>query len=208
MEKKENASEEGKLSKDEILKNKFFERNQEKILSNIQNLNNFSKKDYIIISLLSILIILNIFHPFAGASQKEIKELSQRVSVLEERLLIPSEHEGIGMGDISSDQSKTEATQVQFIQSRQDKTKNKDKEYGGITQDKIKIYRVQSGDSLGTVTWKCYHTQEQSTVTALGLYNGLTPPYFDIYIDQELKIPLQKELYGWYEHHKTLKQTD
>ena len=97
------------------------------------------------------------------------------------------------MGDISSDQSKTEATQVQSIQSR---------------QDKIKIYRVQSGDSLGTVTWKCYHTQEQSTVTALGLYNGLTPPYFDIYIDQELKIPLQKELYGWYEHHKTLKQTD
>lgn len=188
---------EDRPSKDEILKAKFFERSFEKILANIQSLSRISTKDYVVFGLLGLLVLLNIFNTGPG-SKGDIRNLSSRVATLERKLLTPDEREGIGMGDLQSPKANAAAREGSSPEAKEEK-------YDGITESSVKTYRVCPGDSLGTVTWKCYHTQEQSTVTALGLYNGLKPPHFDIYVDQELKIPLLSELYGWYDFHKKTK---
>lgn len=199
MDKRQIDENDERMSREEILKSKFIERSYEKILANIQELSRISVKDYVIFGLLALIVLLNIFHG-GGSDKASIKKLSARVAYLEKKLLTPEEREGIDLGDLDNGSKPSEQA---------GKTpESAPPEYTGITKDKVKTYRVQPGDALGTVTWKCYHTQEQSTVTALGMYNNLTPPHFEIYVDQELKVPLQNELYGWYDFHKKIRKNE
>ena len=63
----DNKNNEGNTkNKEEILKNKHIEHTYDKILSSIRELGKISLKDYIIIGLLSLLIILNISNQIFG----------------------------------------------------------------------------------------------------------------------------------------------
>ena len=209
----DNKNNEGNTkNKEEILKSKHIEHTYDKILSSIRELGKISVKDYIIIGLLSLIIILNISSQiFGGFGKKDMKRITERVSRLEKKILTPEELEGIGSEDLDKSNKKDENVQkvlvtednTEKIKELKDKIKN---DTTGINQDKVKIYYVRHGDALETVVWKCYKTKDRSTVQALGEYNNLNPEQLGIYVDQELKIPLLQDLYKWYAHHKELKE--
>lgn len=199
-------------NKEEILKNKHIEHTYEKILSSIRELGKISVKDYIIIGLLSLLIILNISGQiFGGFGKKDMKRISERVSRLERKILTPEELEGIGSEDFDKPNKKEDKQKKDVIaedntakiKELKEKIKN---DTTGINQDKVKTYYVRPGDALETVVWKCYKTKDRSTVQALGEYNNLNPERLEIYVDQGLKVPLLQDLYKWYAHHKELKE--
>ncbi len=199
-------------NKEEILKNKHIEHTYEKILSSIRELGKISVKDYIIIGLLSLLIILNISGQiFGGFGKKDMKRISERVSRLERKILTPEELEGIGSEDLDKPNKKEDKQKKDVIaedntakiKELKEKIKN---DTTGINQDKVKTYYVRPGDALETVVWKCYKTKDRSTVQALGEYNNLNPERLEIYVDQGLKVPLLQDLYKWYAHHKELKE--
>lgn len=199
-------------NKEEILKNKHIEHTYEKILSSIRELGKISVKDYIIIVLLSLLIILNISGQiFGGFGKKDMKRISERVSRLERKILTPEELEGIGSEDLDKPNKKEDKQKKDVIaedntakiKELKEKIKN---DTTGINQDKVKTYYVRPGDALETVVWKCYKTKDRSTVQALGEYNNLNPERLEIYVDQGLKVPLLQDLYKWYAHHKELKE--
>lgn len=199
-------------NKEEILKNKHIEHTYEKILSSIRELGKISVKDYIIIGLLSLLIILNISGQiFGGFGKKDMKRISERVSRLERKILTPEELEGIGSEDLDKPNKKEDKQKKNVlvedntakIKELKEKIKN---DTTGINQDKVKTYYVRPGDALETVVWKCYKTKDRSTVQALGEYNNLNPERLEIYVDQGLKVPLLQDLYKWYAHHKELKE--
>lgn len=199
-------------NKEEILKNKHIEHTYEKILSSIRELGKISVKDYIIIGLLSLLIILNISSQiFGGFGKKDMKRISERVSRLERKILTPEELEGIGSEDLDKPNKKEDKQKKDVIaedntakiKELKEKIKN---DTTGINQDKVKTYYVRPGDALETVVWKCYKTKDRSTVQALGEYNNLNPERLEIYVDQGLKVPLLQDLYKWYAHHKELKE--
>ena len=208
-----NSNEGNIKNKEEILKNKHIEHTYEKILSSIRELDKISLKDYIIIGLLSILIILNISGQiFGGFGKKDMKRISERVSRLERKILTPEELEGIGSEDFDKSDKKDEKNKsktvaiednTEKIKELKEKIKN---DTTGIRQDRVKIYYVRHGDALETVAWKCYKTKDRSTVQALGEYNNLNPERLEIYVDQGLKVPLLQDLYKWYAHHKELKE--
>ncbi len=199
-------------NKEEILKNKHIEHTYEKILSSIRELGKISIKDYIIIGLLSLLIILNISGQiFGGFGKKDMKRISERVSRLERKILTPEELEGIGSEDLDKPNKKEDKQKknvivednTEKIKELKEKIKN---DTTGIRQDRVKIYYVRHGDALETVAWKCYKTKDRSTVQALGEYNNLNPERLEIYVDQGLRVPLLQDLYKWYAHHKELKE--
>ena len=199
-------------NKEEILKNKHIEHTYEKILSSIRELGKISVKDYIIIGLLSLLIILNISGQiFGGFGKKDMKRISERVSRLERKILTPEELEGIGSEDLDKPNKKEDKKKknvivednTEKIKELKEKIKN---DTTGIRQDRVKIYYVRHGDALETVAWKCYKTKDRSTVQALGEYNNLNPERLEIYVDQGLRVPLLQDLYKWYAHHKELKE--
>jgi len=69
-------------------------------------------KDYIIIGLLSLLLILNISSQiFGGFGKKDIKKISERVSRLERKILTPEELEGIGSEDLNKSDKKDDKNQ-------------------------------------------------------------------------------------------------
>ena len=209
----DNKNNEGNAkNKEEILKNKHIEHTYEKILSSIRELGKISVKDYIIIGLLSLLIILNISGQiFGGFGKKDMKRISERVSRLERKILTPEELEGIGTEDLEKSNKKEDKQKTNVvaedntakIKELKEKIKN---DTTGINQDKVKTYYVRPGDALETVVWKCYRTKDRSTVQALGEYNNLNPEKLEIYVDQGLKVPLLQDLYKWYAHHKELKE--
>lgn len=210
----DNKNNEGNTkNKEEILKNKHIEHTYDKILSSIRELEKLSLKDYIIIGLLSLLLILNISSQiFGGFGKKDIKKISERVSRLERKILTPEELEGIGSEDLNKSDKKDDKNQKKTVDIEDNTAKIKElkekikNDTTGINQDKVKTYYVRPGDALETVVWKCYKTKDRSTVQALGEYNNLNPEKLEIYVDQGLKVPLLQDLYKWYAHHKELKE--
>ncbi len=210
----DNKNNEGNTkNKEEILKNKHIEHTYDKILSSIRELEKLSLKDYIIIGLLSLLLILNISSQiFGGFGKKDIKKISERVSRLERKILTPEELEGIGSEDLNKSDKKDDKNQQKTVAIKDNTAKIKElkekikNDTTGINQDKVKTYYVRPGDALETVVWKCYKTKDRSTVQALGEYNNLNPEKLEIYVDQGLKVPLLQDLYKWYAHHKELKE--
>ena len=210
----DNKNNEGNTkNKEEILKNKHIEHTYDKILSSIRELEKLSLKDYIIIGLLSLLLILNISSQiFGGFGKKDIKKISERVSRLERKILTPEELEGIGSEDLNKSDKKDDKNQKKAVAIEDNTAKIKElkekikNDTTGINQDKVKTYYVRPGDALETVVWKCYKTKDRSTVQALGEYNNLNPEKLEIYVDQGLKVPLLQDLYKWYAHHKELKE--
>ncbi len=210
----DNKNNEGNTkNKEEILKNKHIEHTYDKILSSIRELEKLSLKDYIIIGLLSLLLILNISSQiFGGFGKKDIKKISERVSRLERKILTPEELEGIGSEDLNKSDKKDDKNQQKTVAIEDNTAKIKElkekikNDTTGINQDKVKTYYVRPGDALETVVWKCYKTKDRSTVQALGEYNNLNPEKLEIYVDQGLKVPLLQDLYKWYAHHKELKE--
>lgn len=210
----DNKNNEGNTkNKEEILKNKHIEHTYDKILSSIRELEKLSLKDYIIIVLLSLLLILNISSQiFGGFGKKDIKKISERVSRLERKILTPEELEGIGSEDLNKSDKKDDKNQQKTVAIEDNTAKIKElkekikNDTTGINQDKVKTYYVRPGDALETVVWKCYKTKDRSTVQALGEYNNLNPEKLEIYVDQGLKVPLLQDLYKWYAHHKELKE--
>ena len=194
----ENIAEE-KPTKEEILKNKYLERSFEKIISMLKTLNKTSPKDYVIILLLVILIVLNLFGPSSDTSwkasddnmEKQIKQIAVKVGDLEKALLTPDESSGVGTVDLNpSDSQNTPTTR---------KTPAKK----AISGD-IKSYTIQNGDTLSVIILKCYNSKDPDVIDALAHYNELKPPYFDIYPGTSLKIPPLKELMEW---HKSKKES-
>ena len=210
----DNKNNEGNTkNKEEILKNKHIEHTYDKILSSIRELEKLSLKDYIIIVLLSLLLILNISSQiFGGFGKKDIKKISERVSRLERKILTPEELEGIGSEDLNKSDKKDDKNQQKTVAIEDNTAKIKElkekikNDTTGINQDKVKTYYVRPGDALETVVWKCYKTKDRSTVQALGEYNNLNPEKLEIYVDRGLNVPLLQDLDKWYAHHKELKE--
>ena len=180
----DNKNNEGNTkNKEEILKNKHIEHTYDKILSSIRELEKLSLKDYIIIGLLSLLLILNISSQiFGGFGKKDIKKISERVSRLERKILTPEELEGIGSEDLNKSDKKDDKNQQKTVAIEDNTAKIKElkekikNDTTGINQDKVKTYYVRHHEKL------------------------------EIYVDQGLKVPLLQDLYKWYAHHKELKE--
>ncbi len=203
----ENISEE-KLTKEEILKNKFLERSFDKVISMLKSLSRTSPKDYVIICLLVVLILLNLLGPAADTSwkagdknmEKNIEKLATKVTNLEKRLqlLTPGETSGVGMEDNTGKDGKVTDETTPVPQKTTDSAnENKPKITG-----KVKSYTIQSGDTLSVIIWKAYKSKDPSVIEALAEYNNLRAPDFDIYPGNTLNIPPLKELTDW---HKSTK---
>lgn len=196
----ENIAEE-KPSKEEILKNKYLERSFEKIISMLKTLNKTSPKDYVIISLLLILIVLNTLGPSSDTSwkasdkniEKQIKQIAVKVGDLEKSLLTPDESSGVDMPATTDPKS-----------THKDGSKIQHKSAAKMPSENIKTYNIQNGDTLSVIILKCYNSKDPDVIDALAHYNELKPPYFDIYPGNNLKIPPLKELMEW---HKAKKES-
>jgi len=210
-------------SKDDILRSKFIERNFEKILRLLREPRKPDLKDFIIIGLLLVIIVIVIFKPSGGMSPaslesqqetgKKLDALVKKVDHLEKQLLavagIDDSYQVIKDEDLTDviDESPAptpEKTETQKHADHPQKSatakpapvktekpapavsKEADQKSGhGI----IKKYTVKPGDTLWVICARYYRTQEPSLISAVGKYNKLKGPNFDLYPGEAVKLP-------------------
>lgn len=65
---------------------------------------------------------------------------------------------------------------------------------GVAVGSKVRLHKVDSGETLSLIAEKYYQSSDAGLLKALGKYNRLKPPYFDIYQGDTLKIPERSSL--------------
>lgn len=189
----QNASEE-KLTKNDILKGKHIERNFEKIFKILKERKGTEPKDYVIIALLCVIILMLLFSSPGGSAQlgKKIDDLSQRVSRIEKSAFTPGLDQGVGVGgeEVAREQTPAETAA---------KTNPKPVKAEQFIKGQVKEYTIQYGDTLSSIVWRVYQTRDPEALSAFGNYNSLQEPYTDLYPGSKLKVPLLKELMSWHQ---------
>ncbi len=183
---------EGNPEKEEILKTRYIERNFEKLQKSLKYLSKTSPKDYIIIALLVILIILNLFGPSSFSSwksadnnfEKKLETLSAKINSLEKALLTPPE-------EISETTAGNPETQD-----------NGNKVQADAIKENTKLYKIRNGDTLSVIILRVYNSKDPEVIEALAAYNNLKPPYVDIYPGSVIKVPPLKALMEWKKNKK------
>lgn len=215
-------------SKDDILRSKYIERNFEKILRLLREPRKPDLKDFIIIGLLLVIIVIVIFKPSGGMSTaslesqqetgKKLDALVKKVDHLEKQLLavagIDDSYQVIKDEDLTDvlDESPAptpEKTETQKPAGHPQKSaaakptsaktekpapaasKEADQKSGHVA---VKKYTVKPGDTLWVICARYYRTQEPSLISAVGKYNRLKGPNFDLYPGEAVKLPPKEVL--------------
>lgn len=184
MDNKEITPKEELNPKDEVLKKKYIERNFEKLHSRLHTIARTSPKDYVIIALLAVLILLNLFGPSSYLSiksennqiKKQVANLTGRMAKVEQALLIPGENSGI-------EPSKQAVTATPTVSNGDE----------GFTYP-VKEYKVRQGDTLSIIMLRIYNSGDPTSMELFAKYNKLAPPYYDIYPGMILKVPSLRDL--------------
>ncbi|MGV8121953.1 MAG: LysM peptidoglycan-binding domain-containing protein [Candidatus Xenobiia bacterium LiM19] len=220
-------------SKDDILRSKFIERNFEKILRLLREPKKPDLKDFIIIGLLLVIIVIVIFKPSGGMSPaymenqqetgKKIDALTRKVDHLEKQLLavagIDDSYQVIkdeDLGDVA-DESPTptpEKTETKKPAEHPQKTATakptsaktekpsaspspaaskaaEPKSGHGVM---VRKHTVKPGDTLSVICIHYYKTQDPSIISAVGRFNKLKGPNYDLYPGEAVKLPPKEML--------------
>lgn len=206
---------ESKLSKDDILRSKFFERNFEKIIKILKEPKKPSSRDFVIIGLLLIILAVLIFKPMGGGetgrltsnqsdeNSKKLDEMSRKLDRIEKQILVATGAEEISKENIDK------ITSTQTPEEEPEETPTQDKEQLAVTKPlkaskmnpsreepgtSPKSYKVKSGDTLSVICAKYYKSNNPDIIRALGIYNNLKGPDFDLFPGNTIKVPSKEEL--------------
>ncbi len=220
-------------SKDDILRSKFIERNFEKILRILREPRKPDLKDFIIIGLLAVIILILIFKPSGGMSPaylenqqetgKKLDALTRKVDHLEKQLLavagIDDSYQVIKDEDLKdlvdespaptpektearktssppqkSPQAKPTSTKAEKPSASPSPVASKEaapKSGHGVV---VRKYTVKPGDTLWVICARYYKTQEPSVINAVGKFNKLKGPNYDLYPGEFVKLPPKEVL--------------
>lgn len=217
------AEEKDKPSKDDILRGKFFERNFEKIIKILREPRKTSPREYIIIGLQVIIILLLLIRPggknaaFMENQQdanKKLDVLTRKVDHLEKQLLaiagIDDQYKVIKEEPMESIAAKASPTPEKTTASpapRESPKKPTPASSPAVTPAPtktthpaagplgVKSYKVKDGDTLWVICDKHYHSKHPACIRALGKYNSLKGPNYDLFPGDTIKIPPKNVLF-------------
>jgi LysM repeat protein len=209
-----------KLSKDDILRGKFIDRNFEKIIKLLKEPRKPNPRDYVVIVLLVLLIAIVLFKPTGGGVRDNQEELMKKIDVLT-RKVDHLEKELLALGGMDENYDVIQKQPIEDLAARKspeptpEKTEKPEptksiaaspepsakpevsatpKPGGGKKPHLMgKTYKVQNGDTLSSICSRVYKTQDPAVIKLLGKYNNLKGPHFDMYPGDTIKIP-PKEL--------------
>ncbi|MDQ7824500.1 MAG: LysM peptidoglycan-binding domain-containing protein [Candidatus Eremiobacteraeota bacterium] len=187
-------SEQDRPSKDDILRGKFIERNFEKILKLLKKPERRDPALYVIIGLLALILVLQLLRP-AGAGKgslgdesrdeviKRLEAIQTKVERLEKEFIVLSGGEG-DTAEPSPAASSSQSSQGEPHQAAAPPSQEPQ-----VTPKGIRKYTVKSGDTLEVICARFYRSKDPALIKALGKYNNLKGPNFDLYPGNTIKVP-------------------
>lgn len=194
---------------DEHLRERYLERSLEKLQRLVRH-PPIRVVDYVLIALLVLNLLVLLFRPAPPVSldDKEllaaqaqvasgVEDLGLRMKKLEEHLaairMLDAElglaGEPAAGGTSEPLEPSPPAPEPSARPQAQPTSAASPAAGGGSTGARIQLHKVQQGDTLSRITEKYYSTADPKVAEALGRYNRLTPPNFDIWPGDTLKIP-------------------
>jgi proteasome lid subunit RPN8/RPN11/LysM repeat protein len=191
---------------DEHLRERYVERSLEKLQRLVRH-PPIRVVDYVLIGLLVLNLLVLVFRPappvqlddkelLASQAQltSDVEDLASRMKKLEEHLaairMLDAE---LGLGGETAapetSQSPEPAAPATDPSPRPQARPASPAPNASTPGARIRLHKVQQGDTLSRITEKYYGTVDPKVADALGRYNRLKAPSFDIWPGDTLKIP-------------------
>lgn len=191
---------------DEHLRERYVERSLEKLQRLVRH-PPIRVVDYVLIGLLVLNLLVLVFRPappvqlddkelLASQAQltSDVEDLASRMKKLEEHLaairMLDAE---LGLGSETAapetSQSPEPAAPATDPSPRPQARPASPAPNASTPGARIRLHKVQQGDTLSRITEKYYGTVDPKVADALGRYNRLKAPSFDIWPGDTLKIP-------------------
>ncbi|MGI5844164.1 MAG: LysM peptidoglycan-binding domain-containing protein [Candidatus Xenobium sp.] len=196
---------------DEHLRERYVERSLEKLQRLVRH-PPVRMVDYVLIALLVLNLLVLLFRPAPSvqlddkkllASQaqltSDVEDLASRMKKLEEHLAaIRMLDEELGLaGETAAPETpqSPEPTAPATVPSPSPQAGPASPSPNASTPGvRIRLHKVQQGDTLSRIAEKYYGTADPKLAAALGNYNRLKAPNFDIWPGDSLKIPPRSAL--------------
>ena len=198
---------------DERIRDRYLEHGLDKVIKLLES-PAVRTIDWVIIGMLILVLGLVMLKPQKEAKVDDsvlkkievistnVSEVNSRVSRLESQLKavnaidaelkLPGAVTDAGMKGTSSGSSKTEVTPTPSASA--DKSKTGRKVNGVEVGSKVTLHTISSGDTLYSICEQYYGSASVEMAEALGSYNKLTPPNYDLFPGEILKIPEESVL--------------
>jgi proteasome lid subunit RPN8/RPN11 len=194
---------------DEHLRERYLERTLEKIQRDLRRPPG-RWKDYLILGLLVALLLVEILRPAPAARVEmpsdvregqaqmleQITVLSKKVDKLEQHLAAMEVLEQEITQDTPSPEPPPPAPAASAPAPPPPAASPAAPTPGGRPPvgTRVRLHKVARGDTLSTICERYYKSSAPALVEALGRFNQLKPPNFNIYPGETLKIPDRKAL--------------
>lgn len=216
-EKVSNMAEREPSRPDEHLRERYLERSVEKLHKLVRR-PAVRPVDYAGLGLLVLLIALVLMRPSPAVKvdQAELlsnqQKMSEQLTKVSERLRKVEEHlTAVGMLDAqldlpnavapsetpsqNTDASPSATPEAAVSATASPAASPSAASIGGVkVGSKVRLHKVSSGDTLSTICQKYYNDPGPRVSKALGKYNKLKGPYYDIFENEVLKIPERSAL--------------
>lgn len=198
---------------DERIRDRYLEHGLDKVIKRLDS-PTVRTVDWIIIGMLILVLGLVMLKPQKEAKVDDsllkkievistnVSEVNSRVSRLESQLKavnaidaelkLPGAVTDAGLKSSPSANSKNEVTPSPS--AKNDKAKTGRKVNGVEVGSKVSLHTIASGDTLYSICEQYYGTASVEMAEALGSYNKLTPPNYDLFPGEILKIPEESVL--------------
>lgn len=196
---------------DEHLRERYLERTLEKLQRMVRR-PPIRVIDYVLLGLLVLNLAVMLFRPAppVRVDQKELlsgqKQLADQVSDLSTRMKKLEEHlAAIRMLDAELGLTTPAAPEPAEPPAAQETPAPPASPVAAATAAggkqpragaKVRLHKVRNGDTLSLITERYYKTADPKVAAALGRYNRLKPPNFDIWPGDTLKVPERSALGG------------
>ncbi len=203
----------GVKHQDERIRDRYLEHNLDKVMKKLESpaMRNIDK---VMIGLLILILCLVLLRPQPKAKvdpalvdkiqqiSTNVSEVNNKVSSLERQLKavnaidaelkLPGSVSPAAVKGAAAKGNKDEVTPTPAAKDNQ--AKNGRKVSGVEVGSKVSLHTIASGDTLYSICEQYYGKASVEMAEALGSYNKLTPPNYDLFPGEILKIPEESAL--------------